>query len=292
MRSGRTRPAGAGRLALLLSLTGALGLAGPSAAEAQEPGFFGKLFRQGFGQGQGKVFEAPPPPPIPASALPAAGVPEVRPLPGPAAPVFDGRPVAPPTTPLEAAPGQVWEQPGGPASSPPRLVPQPRVSRAATEADPIVSRVTLGRSDDGRTFGMFLQVFADGTVIDSEGVHPVGRDGIRGVLEALQAGELFRVRGHCGGPPTDFLEQAHVTVYERSLGRLRANAFSFSGNPQGCDPSVVRLQQALDALQARLGSAAGAVADAPPAAVAPAVPPDPAVGSAPLPPPIRLNEGP
>ena len=41
------------------------------------------------------------------------------------------------------------------------------------------------------------------------------------------------LRGHCGAPATDYVESVHVIVYERSLGRLRANAFSYSGNPQG-----------------------------------------------------------
>jgi hypothetical protein len=126
------------------------------------------------------------------------------------------------------------------------------VSRAITDADPIVSRITLGRSDEGNQFGMFLQVYADGTVIDSEGVHTLGRDAIRGIVETLQTGDLYRARGHCGGPPTDFIEQVQVIVYERSLGRLRAYALSLSGNSQGCEPAVRRLQSALDNLQTKL----------------------------------------
>src|SRR5439155_10944360 len=110
----------------------------------------------------------------------------------------------------------------------------------------------LGRSDDGTQFGMFLQVYADGTVIDSEGVHHVGREGIKGVLASLEQNELYRIRGHCGAPATDFIEQVHMVLYERSLGRLRANAFSFSGNKQGCDPAVRHLQSALYTLQSRL----------------------------------------
>ena len=137
-------------------------------------------------------------------------------------------------------------------SSSPRLIPQPRVSRPVTESDPIVTRVSIGRADQGIQFGMFLQVFADGTVIDSEGVHHVGRDGIKDLVEVLEKGEVFRVKGHCGGPPTDFIEQVFVTVFERSLGRLRASSFSLSGNVQGCDHSVRHLQAALDSLQSRL----------------------------------------
>jgi hypothetical protein len=134
----------------------------------------------------------------------------------------------------------------------PRLIPQPRSYRGVTDADPIVSRVSVLRSNEGAQFGMFLQVFADGTVIDGEGVHHLAREAIRPLVESLQAGDLYRVKGHCGGPPTDFVEHVHVVVYERSLGRLRANAFSYSGNPEGCDGSVRRLHTMLDAIQTRL----------------------------------------
>lgn len=133
-----------------------------------------------------------------------------------------------------------------------RIIPQPRNARAVTEADPIVTRISLGRSDDGNQFGMFLQVFADGTVIDSEGVHALGRRAVKGIFEALEAGELYRLKGHCGSPSTDFIEQVHMVVYERSMRGLRANAFSFSGNTQGCDHAVQHLQKALDSLQTKL----------------------------------------
>ena len=133
-----------------------------------------------------------------------------------------------------------------------KLRPQPRNSQAATEADPILTRVALGRADDGKQFGMFLQVYADGTVIDSEGVHRVGADVMQPLGQALQASELSQLKGHCGGPPTDFIEQVHITVYERSRGRLRANSFSFSGNPAGCDPSVRALHAAIEVLQLKL----------------------------------------
>ncbi len=140
----------------------------------------------------------------------------------------------------------------GTSSGQPRIIPQPRVSRAVTEADPILTRVSLGRSDDGRQFGMFLQVFADGTVIDTEGVHRVGGDTLHPLLEALRAADVGRLRGHCGGPPTDFVEQVHLVVFDRSRGRLQANHFSYSGNPQGCDPAIRNLQAAIDALQMKI----------------------------------------
>ena len=126
------------------------------------------------------------------------------------------------------------------------------MSRAATEADPLVTRVSLGRSDDGTQFGMFLQVFADGTVLDSEGTHHVDSQTLRPLIEAIQSSDLTRLKGHCGAPATDFIEQVHVVVYERNLGRLRATSFSYSGNPQGCDHVVRHLHATLEALQAKI----------------------------------------
>jgi hypothetical protein len=192
-----------------------------STGHADEPGRF-RLFRFGGA-----------PAPVPAPASPASAAPALE------------------SAGVNAAPSGATTS----GSAAPRIVPQPRNSRSATESDPIVTRAALGRSVDGRTFGMFLQVFADGTVIDSEGVHRVGREGIKPVLDALRSDELYRIKGHCGGPPTDFLEDIHYVVFERSYGRLRANAFSFSGNPQGCDPSVRKLHAALELLQTRIGQA-------------------------------------
>ena len=126
------------------------------------------------------------------------------------------------------------------------------MSKAATESDPLVTRVSLGRSDDGTQFGMFLQVFADGTVLDSEGTHHVDSQTLRPLIEAIQSSDLTRLNGHCGAPATDFIEQVHMVVYERSLGRLRATSFSYSGNPQGCDHAVRHLHTTLEALQAKI----------------------------------------
>ena len=155
-------------------------------------------------------------------------------------------------------------------SSGQRLVPQPRVARPVTDADPILTRVSIGRSDDGRQFGMFLQVFADGTVLDTEGVHKLGREAIRPVAEALQGFDPARVPGHCGGPPTDFVEAIHLVVYDQSRGRLQANYLSCSGNTQGCDPGLRNLLAAVDALQMKLAppalSAAPATSTASPTA--------------------------
>ena len=200
----------------------------------------------------------------------------------------------PPATASESRPSTIYRDPTLSISAPspaasttvqPRLIPQPRVSRAVTEADPLLTRISLGRSDDGNQFGMFLQVYADGTVIDSEGVHQVGRETIKEVLGALEQGDFSRIKGHCGSPSTDFVEQVQMVVYERSLGRLRANAFSFSGNPQGCDHAVRHLQNTLDALQAKLSRPVpGSISS--PAVPLPGVIAPPSTG-----PPIELNGG-
>ncbi len=153
-----------------------------------------------------------------------------------------------------------------PAGPQPRIRPQPRASHAVTEADPIVTRISLARSDEGSQFGMFLQVYADGTVIDSQGVHRVGRAGIKEVVSVLESSDIHRVHGHCGAPSTDFVEHVQMVVYERSLGRLRATSFSCSGNPQGCDRSVRMLQTALETLQTKLG---GTMTGPAPSAAAP-----------------------
>jgi hypothetical protein len=134
----------------------------------------------------------------------------------------------------------------------PRLTPRARYSSAVTSADPLLTRMALGSSNDGSKFGMFLQIFADGTVIDSEGVHRVGQSDIRPIVEAIQSGEVTRVRGHCGTPSNDFVEYVHIVVFERRMGRLQAHSFSYAGNPQGCDNGIRILHAALENLQAKI----------------------------------------
>lgn len=211
-------------LALILSLIPARG---------EEPGRLGRFFR----------FGGAPPSASNAGPLPPSDPPGVAP-----------RTAAPLTS--------IAPEPSAPAA-PARLIPQPRNYRGITSADPLVTRTSIGRSAEGNQFGMFLQVFADGTVIDGEGVHSLGREGIKPVLDALKADELYRVKGHCGGPPTDYMEHVHVVVFERSLGRLRANAFSFSGNQQGCDHAVRHLQTVLDGLQEKFSRPAPAPVSGP-----------------------------
>ena len=142
----------------------------------------------------------------------------------------------------------------------PKVMPKPRVNKPTTEADPLVTRISLGRSDNGSQFGMLLQVYADGTIIDGEGVHRVSPEVLKPVVEAVASGDLAKLKGHCGGPAGDFIENVHVVVFERSLGRLRANSFSYSGNPQGCEHAVIHLQKALDELQNKLSPMTPAVA--------------------------------
>jgi hypothetical protein len=136
-----------------------------------------------------------------------------------------------------------------------------RVSQSGpvTEADPILTRVGLGRSDSGSTFGLFLQVYADGTVIDSEGVHHLSISQIRQVLNVIRGHDFSRIKGHCGQPSADFVENVQMIVYDRSLGRLRAHPFSYSGNPDGCDDSVAHLHKAVEDLVLQIaGSKSGA----------------------------------
>lgn len=150
--------------------------------------------------------------------------------------------------------GGLPETPAVSSSSGPqeRLTPRSRVSAAITNADPILTRFALGKSNDGSTFGMFMQIFADGTVVDSEGVHHIRPADLKPILEATQSGELYRLRGHCGAPSTDFIEYVHIVAYERRLGRLQAHSFSYSGNPQGCDHVIRHLHNAIENLQAKL----------------------------------------
>ncbi len=151
----------------------------------------------------------------------------------------------------------------------PRLNPRPRASSAVTTADPLLTRMALGRSNDGSQFGMLLQIFADGTVIDSEGVHRLSASDLRPLVDALQNSELARVRGHCGAPSSDYIEYVHIVIFERRMGRLQAHSFSYAGNPQGCDNGIRYLHTALENIQAKLSrqpavAAAGAASVAAP----------------------------
>ena len=225
----RARAIAGGLVAILVMAAAAIG--------GDEPSRLGRLFRLGG---------SPSTSPAPATPSSSTATSMTRSM-----TEYNGSPAlsTPPTT-----------QPG---SSGPRLTPKPRVNKPVTEADPLVTRVSLGKSDNGSQFGMFLQVFADGTVIDGEGVHHVSPEALKPVVDAVASGDLGRFKGHCGGPAGDFIESVHVVAYERSYGRLRANSFSYSGNTQGCDHAVHHLQKVLDDLQTKLSPSAPSAAPAP-----------------------------
>ena len=229
--------------------TGSLTLRADDRKE-NDQGFLSRLFRPGTASGRSSGPARPAPHPRSGMSAPDA----------PAAP---GRlpnglvsPSNPPTPLSNPFPGQPNSGPSTPdlptGSEGPRLVPQPRVARPVTEAEPLISRVMIGRTDTGSQFGMFLQVFSDGTVIDTEGVHRVDRELLRPLVLAMQAALQARVQGHCGSPSADFVQSMHVIMYERTMGRLRAQTFSYSGNPQGCDASIAQVHAALEAIQAKL----------------------------------------
>ncbi|WP_337176660.1 hypothetical protein [Paludisphaera sp.] len=246
------------------------------AAGADEPGLFGRLFRMG-GSNSSKAPAGKPASPF---GKPRPGAPgghnhdhDHGPGAGPGPdragsgggdnfipPAAPRTAVAPPASPT--GPGPSTPEAADANSAPP-IAPRARVSSAATEADPLLTRVALGRSNDGGRFGMFMQVYADGTVIDSEGVHRLSPADVKPLADLVASGELGRNRGHCGVPSGDYVEEVHVVVFERRLGRLTAQPFSYSGNPQGCDASVRQLHAVLENLQLRLsGLPAAAVANA------------------------------
>ncbi len=227
-------------------------------AVGDEPSRFGRLFRLGAANDAGKP------------AAPAASNPATPPITG-----FSGGSTSTPAASHSVA-GFYAGQPAlstpptastGPGSLSPRITPKPRVNKAVTEADPLVSRISVGRADGGNQFGMFLQVFADGTVIDGSGVHKVSPEALKPVVEAVSSGDFGKVKGHCGGSAGDTFENIHVVTYERAYGRLRANAFSYSGNPQGCEHAVHHLHKVLEDLQLKLDAPGGGLT----AAAAPSV---------------------
>jgi hypothetical protein len=220
---------------------------GTSTLRADDSGFLGRLFRFGGTSPSSANSSTPSNRNAPSSYASNSGASNGFTQPAPStssspAPFSDNSSVgSPPETPPVNSSG-----PG------PRLSPKPRVSRAVTTADPVLTRFALGRSNDGSQFAMSLQIFADGTVIDAEGVHRVRTADLRQVFETVQSGELYRLKNHCGAPGTDFIEYVHIIIYERRMGRLMAHAFSYSGNAQGCDHALHRLHAALENLQAKL----------------------------------------
>jgi hypothetical protein len=238
----------------------------PGSARGDDTSFFGRLFRLGGNSSSSSSSSpgstsrsaaasdrtAPSPYGGPRGSagnlIPPATLSSRAPSPTPAqGPISDG-----PATPDVSSSGEFQQ----------RLSPRPRTSSAVTVADPLVTRMALGRSNDGSQFGMFLQIFADGTVIDSDGVHRLSSADLKPIVEAIQSGEFARVRGHCSTPSGDFVEHVHLVVFERRMGRLQAHSFSYSGNPQGCDHAVRHLHTVLEAVQAKLSRQAPSNANA------------------------------
>ena len=221
-----------------------LAILGGTAAWGDDSGLLGRIFRFG---GSPAPSSTPPsgasssPAPLPYAGQPGTFLPPSGPAANAPAPMsnFGGLPETP-----------AFSAPAAPAQ---RVTPRSRVSTAVTSAEPLITRLALGRSNDGTQFGMFLQVFTDGTVIDSEGVHHVRLADLKPITDAVQSGELYRIHGHCGAPSTDFIEYVHIVAYEKRFGRLMAHPFSYSGNAQGCDHIVRHIHTALDTLQGKLG---------------------------------------
>lgn len=265
-------------------LAAVVAVAAPSSAAGDEPGLFGRLFRLGGSSSSspstpGRARSAPAANPLPyGPKAPGASnraphahhdhdhsgggggndfVPPAAPRsPGPAA---NSAPAPTPTVgPLGGGPSTPEVIESGSANP---VAPRPRVSSAVTSADPILTRVALGRSTDGSQFGMFLQIYADGTVIDSEGVHRLSPADIKPIADMVASGELSRNRGHCGAPSSDFIEDVQIIVYEKRLGRLSAQPFSYSGNPQDCDHSVKHLHTLIDNLMMKMSGQPVAAAD-------------------------------
>lgn len=164
--------------------------------------------------------------------------------------------------------------PGGqPAAVPPAsLVPAP------ANGDPLVTRLAVGRATDGSTFGLFLQVYADGTVMDSAGLHHADPARLGAVRDALAALPLDGLDHHYPGPAAGDLEVIQLIVYRRSKGKIQAVPVSYSGEPSGAPEEVRRLNEALEDFEIHL---AGGPVDAPTTAPAPrstapqrTVPPD------------------
>ena len=221
-----------------------LAILGGTAAWGDDSGLLGRIFRFG---GSPAPSNSPPsggssnPAPLPYAGQPGTFLPASSPAANAPAPMsnFGGLPETP-----------AFSAPAAPAQ---RVTPKSRVSTAVTSAEPLITRLALGRSNDGTQFGMFLQVFTDGTVIDSEGVHHVRPADLKPIIDAVQSGDLYRIHGHCGAPSTDFIEYVHIVAYEKRFGRLMAHPFSYSGNAQGCDHIVRHIHTALDTLQGKLG---------------------------------------
>ncbi len=218
----------------------------PGVARADEPGIFGRIFRGGNNSAAAK----PNPPSSNVSGLTYGRPPASSTTPGSK---FDSPPATNPAFGADSEPITTGlPEVTADQANLPKLTPKSRVNRPITNAEPILTRFALGRSNDGSQFAMFMEIFADGTVLDSEGVHHVRQADLQPVLEAIQSSDFSRIRGHSGAPPTDFIDNVQIIVFDRRLGRLTAHPFSYSGNPQGTDNAIRHLHMALEGLQLKL----------------------------------------
>ncbi len=235
-----TQPVGSRRLrAIGRSILGLLvlglvwSMAGEAHAQGESGGWFRRLF-QWNGRGESEPTSYPQPQPIPNQ--PGYPIPETLPygaLEPPQPDLLDGR-GAPVPTGVRRAQGERVE------------------SRPYTEADPLLSQVLIGRSEQGERFGTFLQVFEDGTVLDARGVHQVDPRALQPLAKAIEGVLDSWNLEHCGGVSHGMIDQIHVVLYQRGFGRLRARALSYSGNLDGCDTRIARLHRSIETFRAIL----------------------------------------
>ena len=174
----------------------------PATVRGDDTSFFGRLFRLGGGSSSSSSSF-----PASSGSTGRSGSSGNGPTPSQYGDIGSGGSFIPPATSSRGpspTPASGPISPEGPSTpelsnssnSQLHLTPRARVTSAVTSADPLVTRMALGRSNDGSQFGMFLQVFADGTVIDSEGVHRLGSADIRPLYEAIR-----KRRAHAASRP-------------------------------------------------------------------------------------------
>lgn len=242
--------------------------AAPTISHADGPGLFGRIFKKRDARNNSP---APRPNVLPPMTRPAPGAAGAGAAGGANDPAPGSDSPLPFTNNANPAPVAPNDAPGG----------RPReataaASRPITEADPLLTRVSLIRGDRGQHFGVFLQIYMDGTVVDSQGVHRLSKGDLAPIVQAIQACDVTQRQPHCGGQSSDYLEAVQFVVYDRSGNKLRAHAFSCSGDFRGCDQGLQRLQVVLDELMAKLsGAPAAADAAAPTIAERPAQQPAP-----------------
>lgn len=253
------------RWAIAIAL-GSACAAAPTVAHADGPGLFGRLFKKKEAR---NANPAPRQNGLPGMTRPAPGSagadpdahdhgsgPEGSSLPFTNANA-NPEPAAPVPGPADPAQARNDPRPAAPTAS----------SRPITEADPLLTRVSLIRGDKGQRFGVFLQIYTDGTVLDSQGIHRLQRSEMAPIIQAIQACDVTRRPAHCGGQSSDYLEAVQFVIHDRSSGKLRAHAFSCSGDIRTCDQGLQRLQMVLDELMTKFSGGpspdAGAVGPGP-----------------------------